>query len=115
MIRLKRIYDKPAKNDGFRVLVDGIWPRGSSKKEARLDLWLKQIAPSMNLRKWFGHDPEKWGEFKKRYRGELKEDERREALERLKELAKEEKTVTLLYAAKNTEQNNAVVLKEILE
>jgi uncharacterized protein YeaO (DUF488 family) len=111
-IRLKRVYEKPTKADGRRVLVDRIWPRGLKKSEARIDEWLKEIAPTTALRKWFAHDPGKWKEFKKRYSREL--DKHRETIE---ELAREirKSTVTLLFAAKNTEYNNAVALKEHLE
>jgi len=111
-IRLKRVYDKPAKADGRRVLVDRIWPRGLKKKEARVDEWLKELAPGTGLRKWFGHDPVRWNEFKKRYSAEL-DDQR----ERVKQLAGEasKRTVTLLFAAKDTEHNNAVALKEHLK
>jgi uncharacterized protein YeaO (DUF488 family) len=111
-IRLKRVYDKPAKADGRRVLVDRIWPRGLTKQEARIDEWLTEIAPSTKLRKWFRHDPARWNEFKKRYAAEL--DDRREQVERL---AREshKRTVTLLFGAKDIEHNNAVALKECIE
>jgi uncharacterized protein YeaO (DUF488 family) len=111
-IRVKRVYEKPAKADGRRVLVDRIWPRGLSKQEARIDEWLKEIAPSAKLRKWFRHDPARWNEFKKRYAAEL--DDRREQMERL---AREshKRTVTLLFGAKDIEHNNAVALKECIE
>jgi uncharacterized protein YeaO (DUF488 family) len=111
-IRLKRVYDKPAKSDGRRVLVDRIWPRGLRKKEAQVDEWLRGIAPSTRLRKWFGHDPARWTEFKKRYAAEL-DDQR----DRIKELAQEarKRTVTLLFAAKDIEHNNAAALKEYLQ
>ena len=111
-IRLKRVYDKPAKADGRRVLVDRIWPRGLKKNEARIDQWLKEIAPSTALRKWFAHDPGKWREFKKRYSAEL--DDQREQVEQLARAAKK-RTVTLLFGAKDTEHNNAVALKEYIE
>ncbi len=112
MINLKRIYDKYEKNDGFRILIDRLWPRGLSKENARIDLWLKEIAPSGDLRKWFGHDPAKWDEFKEKYIAELKS--RQEQIEEIKNLAKTQKTITLLYAAKDEDHNNAVVLKEVL-
>ncbi len=112
MIRIKRIYDPPAPDDGRRVLVDRLWPRGIAKDEARLDEWLKELAPSDELRKWFGHDPAKWDEFRARYRTELKS--RPELLVQLRAAANKG-TVTLLYAAKDTEHNNAVVLKELLD
>ena len=111
-IRLKRVYDKPAKGDGRRVLVDRIWPRGLGKEEARIDEWLKGIAPSTRLRKWFGHDPARWTEFKERYAVEL--DDQREQLERLAQEARK-RTVTLLFSAKDIEHNNAVALKKYLQ
>ena len=85
-IRLKRAYDSPAKNDGYRVLVDGIWPRGVSREDARLDEWLKEIAPSTELRKWFGHDAERWEEFKKRYHRELAD--RKDSISKLADIEK---------------------------
>ena len=112
MIRIKRVYDLPAPDDGRRVLVDRLWPRGVAKNEARIDEWLKEIAPSDELRKWFGHDPARWQEFRKRYREELKR--HGELLEKLRAEAIKG-TVTLLFAAKDTEHNNAVVLQEILQ
>ena len=111
-IRVKRAYVKPAKSDGFRVLVDRIWPRGISKKEAYIDEWMKEAAPSSELRKWFGHDPEKWKEFKKRYFQEL--DNGSAPLKQLREKAKTGR-VTLVYAARDEDHNNAVALKEYLE
>ena len=112
MIRTKRIYDEPKKEDGFRILVDRLWPRGLSKEKARTDLWLKDIAPSDELRKWFSHDPRKWSDFKKKYKKELKNNP--ELLNKIKRIDKKEKVVTLLYAAKDEEHNNALALKEIL-
>jgi len=111
-IRIKRVYDKPAKTDGRRVLVDRVWPRGLTKEEAQIDDWLKEIAPSTRLRKWFGHDPERWPEFKKRYAKELKS--QREQVDRLAQKARK-RTVTLLFGAKDIEHNNAVALKEHIE
>ena len=113
MIKLKRIYDPPSEDDGYRILVDRLWPRGLSKSKARIDLWLRDIAPSNELRKWFSHKPERWGEFKKRYREELKSKE--ELLRKLIELEKRYRVITLLYAARDREHNNAVVLREALE
>ena len=110
-IKLKRAYDPPAPDDGLRVLVDRLWPRGVSKNSARIDLWLKEIAPSAALRKWFGHDPEKWNKFRTRYFRELRE--RREAVEELVEHVRRG-TVTLVYGAKDEEHNDAVALKEFL-
>jgi len=111
-IRLKRVYDKPATVDGRRILVDRLWPRGLKKTDARVDEWLKDLAPSTGLRKWFGHDPARWKEFKKRYAAELDDQG-----ERIKQLAQEARkhTVTLLFAAKDAEHNNAVALKEHLQ
>lgn len=111
-IRTKRIYDKPSKNDGYRILVDRIWPRGVSKEDAQLDDWVKDVAPSEELRKWFDHDPEKFKEFEKKYRVELKEKENE--IKELKEKAKD-KTVTLLYGAKDKEHNQAIVLQKVLD
>jgi uncharacterized protein YeaO (DUF488 family) len=111
-IQTKRIYEDPSNNDGYRVLVDRIWPRGVSKEDANLDDWMKEIAPSTELRKWFGHDPDKFDGFKKRYKDEL--DEKEDLLEQLVEKSSEKK-VTLLYGAKDEEHNQAVVLKDILK
>lgn len=112
MIRLKRVYELPEKTDGFRILVDRLWPRGVSKQKADLGIWYKDVAPSTELRKWFAHDPDKWPEFKRRYISELREN--REALDRLKEIIRKEKNVTFVYAARDTVHNEAVVLKEVL-
>ncbi len=111
-IRIKRVYEPPAVEDGFRVLIDHLWPRGVQKEAAAVDEWLKEIAPSTGLRKWFSHDPEKWKEFKRRYFSEL--DEKREAVAKLAEKA-EMKTVTLVFSSKEERFNNAVALKEYLE
>lgn len=110
-LRLKRAYEAAESSDGLRILVDRLWPRGLSKDKAALDDWLKDIAPSTELRRWFGHDPERWKEFQRRYREELKQ--HGEALEHLRGLAKK-KTVTLVYSAHDEEHNDAVVLKEVL-
>lgn len=110
--KTKRIYEDPSKDDGYRVLVDRLWPRGVSKEEARLDEWLKEIAPSTDLRKWFDHDPDKFDEFANRYKGELTQKE--EVIESSLKKA-EEQTVTLLYAAKDEKHNHALVLKDFLE
>jgi uncharacterized protein YeaO (DUF488 family) len=112
MIKIKRIYEQPDPADGQRLLVDRLWPRGLSKEQAGVDRWLKEIAPSDELRRWFGHDPGKWREFQSRYRAEL--ESQRELLGQLADLARGQ-TVTLLYAAKDEERNNAVVLREVLE
>ncbi|MGC6770203.1 DUF488 domain-containing protein [Enterococcus sp. LJL128] len=112
MIYLKRAYEKPEAEDGCRVLVDRLWPRGVSKEKAQIDYWLKAAAPSKELRQWFNHDPEKFSEFKEKYKVELKENP--VVVEQLLELTKKEK-VTLIYGAKNKKMNNAVVLKEVIE
>jgi uncharacterized protein YeaO (DUF488 family) len=111
VIKIKRIYDPPSGDDGKRVLIDRLWPRGISKDEAQIDEWLKEIAPSDELRKWFGHDPGKWKEFRKRYTNELTE--KKDLLGRLAEESKEE-TLTLLFAAKDTAHSNAAVIRELL-
>ncbi len=113
MIRIKRIYENPMETDGFRILIDRLWPRGISKEKAKIGLWLKEIAPSDELRKWFSHDPEKWTDFKKKYKLELANN--LESLKIIKEIIKKEKTITFLYAAKDEEHNNAIVLKEFLK
>ena len=110
-LKIKRIYEPSDKNDGTRVLVDRLWPRGATKAKADVDIWLKELAPSGELRKWFGHDPEKWTEFKKRYRAELEMND--EQVARLREEIKKG-PVTLLYGAKDEEHNDAVVLMEFL-
>lgn len=110
-LRLKRVYERPAKDDGLRVLVDRLWPRGLKKEDAAVDLWLKEIAPTSELRKWFGHDPERWTEFRRRYRVEL--EQRGEQIGTLRERGGG--TVTLLYGAKDEKHNQAIVLKEFLE
>lgn len=112
MVKVKRIYDPPSKDDGRRVLVDRLWPRGIKKENAMIDEWLKDIAPSDELRKWFSHEPSKWEEFKRRYREELKD--KKGLIERLRSEARRGR-VTLLFAAKDREHNNAVVLKEVIE
>lgn len=114
-IRIKRAYEDAAKNDGYRVLVDRIWPRGVSKDEAQLDDWVKALAPSTELRKWFGHDPDRWDEFRKRYRKELKaRDEAQQALDDLRQRARKGR-VTLVFAAKDSEHSNAAFLRELLQ
>ena len=109
-VALKRAYEPPSAGDGMRVLVDRLWPRGISKAKARIDVWLKDVAPSTELRKWFGHDPGKWPEFQQRYRDELKGSP---ALAELRRLAREGH-VTLVYGAKDEEHNDAVVLAKLL-
>jgi len=112
MVRIKRIYEPVTKDDGFRVLVDRLWPRGLSKETVHIDLWLKEIAPSAKLRKWFSHDHDKWVDFQKKYKSELKDKE--DLVKQLKKLKKENKVVTLLYASKDEQCNQAVVLKDVL-
>ena len=112
MIRVKRVYEPPSPDDGYRVLIDKLWPRGLSKERARLDEWLRKEAVSDELRKWFGHEPEKWNEFRAKYMKEL--DAHREELRNLLRQTRG-KNLTILYAAKDEEHNNAVVLKEYLE
>ena len=111
-IRLKRAYEQPARADGTRVLVERLWPRGLTKARAAIDLWLKVVAPSPELRKWFAHDPAKWTEFKKRYQRELRASP--EAVNELRRLAKRG-TVTLVYAARDEQRNSARLLKVFLE
>jgi uncharacterized protein YeaO (DUF488 family) len=112
MIKLKRVYAPPAKGDGFRILVDRLWPRGLSKESAAIDHWLKEIGPSTSLRKWFDHDPNKWRSFKEKYENELK---RQDSLVReLQTLEDDRGTITLLYGAKSEEYNQAVVLKDFI-
>ncbi len=112
MIKTKRIYEKQSDDDGFRILVDRLWPRGVSKTEAKIDLWMKEIAPTDVLRKWFSHNPKKWDGFKKKYQNELKD--KKLLLDKIRELEKENKVLTLVYSAKDEEHNNARVLSEIL-
>lgn len=110
-IRIKRIYESPSRDDGVRVLVDRLWPRGVSKQDTKLTLWHKEIAPSAELRKWFAHDPERWEEFRRKYRAELKENA--EEVERLRSVLGGGKA-TLLYGAKDEVHNQAVVLADYL-
>lgn len=110
-IQTKRIYEEPDPEDGTRVLVDRLWPRGVSKEDAALDRWAKDVAPSDELRNWFDHDPERWDEFTERYRDELTD---RDVVDELRELA-DDGTLTLLYAATDREHNNAVVLQDVLD
>lgn len=114
-IGVKRVYDEPAKADGRRVLVDRLWPRGLTKEDAQVDEWLRDLAPSNELRKWFHAHREKWAEFRKKYLQELRGPEAAGALAELHDLLSEGHHVTLLFASKNTDQNNAVVLKEVME
>lgn len=111
MIRIKRIYDSPQKEDGYRVLVDRLWPRGLSKDKAQIDEWLKDVAPSDDLRKWFGHKPERFDEFSRRYQAELRQNP---AFEQLDSITKNHKEVTLLYSAHDEKHNQARVLLGLL-
>jgi uncharacterized protein YeaO (DUF488 family) len=112
-IRLKRVYEPPSKDDGFRVLVERLWPRGVSKEHARVDLWVKDAGASTELRIWFGHDPGKWEEFRKKYFAEIRE--RADVLEILWDVLRSHDVVTFLFAAHDEEHNNAVALKEFLK
>ncbi|WP_424354576.1 DUF488 domain-containing protein [Methanobacterium sp. MBAC-LM] len=112
MIKIKRVYESSSENDGFRILVDRIWPRGVSKEKADLDAWMKEIAPTNDLRKWFSHDPKKWNEFENRYKNELKD--KSELINEIKDIEKDKGKVTLIYSAKDKEHNNAVVLEHTL-
>jgi uncharacterized protein YeaO (DUF488 family) len=112
MIRLKRAYEAASSGDGLRILVERLWPRGVSKQKAKIDLWLKDLAPSTQLRKWYGHDPDRWEKFCKRYWTELKDE--RDMLSLLKYVT-DERPVTFVYAASDEERNSAVALKEFLE
>jgi uncharacterized protein YeaO (DUF488 family) len=111
MVKIKRIYDPASPDDGKRIYIDRLWPRGMKKEEVEIDEWLKDISPSDSLRKWFGHDASKYAEFKRRYTKEL--EKHSEILERIRKEAKKE-TVTLLFSAKDVEHNNATVLEEVL-
>lgn len=110
-VQLKRAYDPPSPRDGTRILVDRLWPRGISKAKARVDLWLKDVAPSTVLRQWFGHDPARWSEFRRRYRAELRRQP--DALAQLRALARRGR-VTLVFGARDERRNQAVVLKDLL-
>ncbi len=112
-VALKRAYDEPAASDGTRVLVERLWPRGISKERAHIDLWLKDVAPSTELRKWFNHDPQKFPEFRRRYEAELKSEPAQEALTKLREIAKQGR-LTLVFAAHDADYSNAVVLHDLL-
>lgn len=112
MISLKRIYEAASADDGFRILVDRLWPRGVSKEKAHVDLWLKEVAPSTELRQWFGHDPKKWEGFQEKYRTELAHNP---AFKDLRKLLRQHPTITLLYGAKDTQHNQAVALAHALE
>ncbi|HMN18414.1 MAG TPA: DUF488 family protein [Ignavibacteriaceae bacterium] len=112
MIQIKRAYEKPSKTDGYRILIDGLWPRGITKAEAKFDLWLKDIAPSTELRKWFHQNPDEWETFRKKFLAEIKN--KKELLVQIKNLEKEKGTVTLVYSYKDTIRNNAVILQKLI-
>jgi uncharacterized protein YeaO (DUF488 family) len=112
-VGIKRVYEPAEENDGYRVLVDRLWPRGASKERAAVDLWAKEIAPSDDLRKWFSHDPSRWEEFRKRYRDELSTGDRKKMVKDLVSRAGKGR-LTLVYAAKDTTHNNAIVLQEVI-
>jgi uncharacterized protein YeaO (DUF488 family) len=112
MIKIKRIYEDPVKTDGYRILIDRLWPRGVTKKRAKIDLWLKEVTPSDKLRKWYSHDPQKWSEFQNKYKTELID--KLDSLNQIKTIEKEQEIVTLLYAAKDEKLTHAIVLQKIL-
>ena len=111
MIRLKRAYDPPSDEDGKRILVDRLWPRGLTKEKAAIDVWMKEVAPSHELRKWYSHDDTKWEEFQEKYRKEL--DDKQESVRKLRDMAAPE-DITLIFSARNSEHNSAVTLREYL-
>ena len=113
-VRLQRAYDEPAPGDGYRVLVDRVWPRGRTKERLRLDDWARDLGPSTELRRWFGHDPARWAEFQARYRTELAEPDRAQALDALAERAIRG-PVTLVFGARDTDHNQAVVIADEIE
>ena len=113
-VRLQRAYDEPQPDDGHRVLVDRVWPRGRTKAELRLDAWARDLGPSTRLRKWFGHDPARWTEFQHRYREELADPERARSLDDLATIARDG-TVTIVYGARDREHNQARVIADELE
>jgi uncharacterized protein YeaO (DUF488 family) len=112
VIKLKRVYESPAEEDGSRILVERLWPRGLTKERARIDLWLKDVAPSPELRNWFSHDPDKWEEFQQRYSRELAE--KKDLISQIKQKSRES-TVTFIFAARDEQHNSAVVLKTFIE
>ena len=114
-VRTKRVYDPPSPHDGTRVLVDRLWPRGLTKEDAALDVWMKDIAPSNELRKWYHAHPVQWPKFREKYLAELSTETSHSALQRLHELAQKRAGVTLLYASKSLEQNHALLLKQLLD
>ncbi len=113
MIRIKRAYEPISKDDGYRILVERLWPRGLTKNKAKIDLWLKDIAPSTELRKWFSHDPEKWNEFRRKYRKEISS--KRDIIEQIRKIEKEKKKVDLIYSSKEDEYNCVNVLFDLIK
>lgn len=113
-VNIKRAYDKPGARDGLRILVDGLWPRGVKKADLKISRWEKAIAPSKALRAWYGHEPERWPEFRKRYREELKESPRKEALDQLIATARQG-TLTLVFGTRDAEHSNAAVIAEVIQ
>jgi uncharacterized protein YeaO (DUF488 family) len=113
-VNIRRAYDPPGARDGIRILVDGLWPRGVSKADLQISAWEKAIAPSRGLRVWYGHDPAKWPEFRKRYRKELQESPRKEALDRLIAMAKQA-SLTLVFGARDAQHSNAAVIAEVIQ
>ena len=114
-VALKRVYAEPSPHDGTRVLVDRLWPRGLKKSEAALDAWLKELAPSNELRRWFHARPQLWSKFREKYLKELTTEAANTALQRLYELQKQHRRLTLLFASRNEERNNALVLKQLID
>ncbi len=114
-VKLKRIYEDKSNNDGKRILVDRVWPRGVSKEKAGLDEWFKEIGPTKELRQWFDHDPDKFEDFSKKYREELQSGEQKASYDKLKAIEKDNKTITLVFSAKDEQHNQAQVLKEMLD
>ncbi len=114
MVRIKRVYETPVRQDGVRVLVDRLWPRGLTKAKASVDLWLRELAPSNELRSWYAHDPDRWQEFRRRYLRELRDEEKRVFLAELRRMVRAG-TVTLLFAAKDEQHSNAAVLASFLQ
>ena len=115
VVALKRAYDPPSTSDGYRVLVDRLWPRGISKETAHINLWLREVAPSSELRRWFHERPQLWRQFRSKYLQELSAPDAAKGVDQLHEVARTRGRLTLVFASKNTKHNNAVVLKELLE